>query len=131
VRCFAQPDRRESLEDVFAELVSGRIGNFHILKWRIAMALQTDAASGVAVGSVWSALNEAWPDLESLALHTGWPIEEVRTIGVYRGVSTRYSFPTLREYRDAFEAAGFEVMSVAVPSYELGDRCPTLVADRR
>lgn len=131
VRCFAQVEERESLDAVFDDLARGRIGNFHILKWRITMALQESAGSGVAVGSVWSALDDAWPELDRLAERTGWPVEEVRTIGVYRGVATRYTFPTLAEYRDVLAAAGFVVAGVAIPSYELGERCPILVIEPR
>jgi SAM-dependent methyltransferase len=129
VRCFAQVEKRETLEDVFADLSAGRVGNFHILKWRLAMALQPSAEAGVSVGSVWSALNDAWPDLDRLAEHTGWPVEQVRTIEVYRGVETRYTFPTLEEYCRVFASAGWRVVDVAVPSYELGERCPTLVIE--
>jgi SAM-dependent methyltransferase len=129
VRCFAQVEERETLDGVFADLDRGRIGNFHVFKWRLVMALQQSAEAGVSVGSVWSALDDAWPDLDRLAEQTRWPVEEVRTIEAYRGVETRYTFPTLEEYRRVFASAGWRVVDVAIPSYELGERCPTLVVE--
>ena len=131
VRCFAQIERREPLGDVLEDLAKGRVRNVPILKWRLAMALQESAEAGVAVGDVWSALQGAWPDLDRLAEHAGWPVEEVRTIEAYRGIATRYTFPTLSEYRAVFEASGFDVVDVATPGYELGERCPTVVLEPR
>ena len=129
VRLFVSPDARESVEGVLDHLERGRIGSFHVLKWRLAMALQPDAETGVAMGWVWSALDDAFGDRERLAARHSWPIEEVRTIEVYRGVETRYSFPTLAEYRLAFTAAGFSIARVSTPPYELGECCPTLVLE--
>ena len=129
IRCYVQPDIRETPDEVFADLFRGRIGNFHVLKWRLAMALQSDAEGGVAVRSVWRTLQVAWKDLDLLAERFAWPIAEVLTIEAYRHVDTRYSFPTLAQYREFFSAAGFAVTQLATPSYELGERCPTFVLE--
>jgi SAM-dependent methyltransferase len=130
IRCFAQSEKRETVEDVFADLSGGLIGNFHVLKWRLAMALQLEAEAGVAVGSVWSALHATWPRLDLLARRFGWPEVEVQTIEAYRHGETRYTFPRLAQYLRLFPEAGFSVVKVATPTYELGERCPTLVLER-
>jgi hypothetical protein len=52
----------------------------------------------------------------------------VRTIEAYRGLATRYSFPSLAELRAVIAEAGFSILEVVTPGYELGDRCPTIVA---
>jgi SAM-dependent methyltransferase len=127
IRCFTHPDERETVADVFADLANERIGNFHVLKWRLAMALQPDVETGVAVGSVWSALHAVWSDLNLLANRFGWPIEVVRTIEAYRGIETRYSFPTLAEYDELFSQFGFRIDEILTPAYQLGQRCPTLL----
>jgi hypothetical protein len=129
VRCYAQTEKRETIDDVFTDLDMGRIGNFHVLKWRLAMALQLHADVGVSVGSVWSALHSAWKDLDLLAERFAWPIEQVRTIESYRNMETRYTFPTFAQYRRIFSAVGLSVIEVSTPSYELGERCPTLVLE--
>ncbi len=66
-------------------------------------------------------------DLAALARNFGWPIAEVRTIEAYRGVPTRYSFPTRAEFLSTARAAGFGATATIVPGYELGERCPSLL----
>ena len=104
------------------------IGNFHILKWRLAMAIQRSLSEGVAVGSVWNVLNDHWPDLAALASHRNWRLAEVETIHAYRGVETRYTFPSWTEYRALFLMMGFRLAVAEFPGYELGERCPTVTA---
>jgi SAM-dependent methyltransferase len=126
-RCFVLPEEPERVEDVLADLSAGRTGGFHAFKWRLVMALQPDAESGVVLADVWDAFHEAEADLASLAGRCGWPLEAVRTIEAYRGVEARYSFPALGQLRDLFLDANFSVADVLWPGYELGDRCPSLV----
>ncbi|MEX2207831.1 MAG: hypothetical protein WEF50_16520 [Myxococcota bacterium] len=95
------------------------------------MALQSDARSGVAVERVWDLVHEVWPDLDALADRAGWPRDEVASIGFYRAADARYNFPTLAEYLEFFRSVGFDVVGVDTPSYELGERCPTLVLAKR
>lgn len=127
-RCFVQPACAESVADVLSDLSTGRAGSFHAFKWRLAMALQVDARAGVVLEDVWNALAAAEPDLDALADRCGWRIESVRTIEAYRGLATRYSFPALGELRAVIEDARFSIRDVFLPDYELGDRCPTIVA---
>lgn len=125
-RAFVQAEGRETVAAVLADTADGRAGGFHAWKWRLAMALQPDAESGVRVAEVWDALHRTHGDIEGLARTCRWPVEVVRTIDAYRGVETRYSFPTLAALKDLFLDEGFAVRDVSTPTYELGDRCPTL-----
>lgn len=126
-RCFVQPGEPESIGDVLAALDHGPRGSFHAFKWRLAMALQPDAETGVVLAEVWEALYEAEPEIEDLSRRCGWRIEAVRTIDAYRGVSARYSFPSLDALCGLLSDAGFEILDRFHPAYELGERCPTLV----
>ena len=129
IRCFVQTDVLETPDDVFADLSQGRIGSFHALKLRLAMAMQSDPQAGVVVETVWSILHSKWPELDRLAKCFAWPLEEVLTIQAYRNVDTRYSFPALAQYGEFFAGAGFSTIQLATPSYELGGRCPTFVLE--
>lgn len=126
-RCFVKPDPNETVDQVFEALLRGEMGNFHVLKWRMAMALQPDAEAGVAVGSVWQEFSRMWKDPSLLADRFQWPLAEVRTIEVYRNVDTRYTFPTLAQYHETFVTRDFHVVETVTPSYELGERCPSFV----
>lgn len=125
MRYFLRPGHPETVDRVVDELWRGRIGNFHVFKWRLAMALHGTLEEGVRLGDIWDAWHRAAPEPDKLAAHLGWPPETVNTIYNYRGVDTRYSFPTLEEARAS--AGAFEIVAMHLPSYELGERCPTLI----
>jgi SAM-dependent methyltransferase len=126
IRFFLRPGISERVDTVIGDLLHGRIGNFHVFKWRLAMALHGNLEEGVRLADIWDAWHSAVPDPESLAVKLDCPREILRTIDNYRDVETRYTFPTLAEARAAFAFAFIEAESFS-PRYELGDRCPTLV----
>jgi len=130
MRFFVQPDRAESPEAVFTDLENGRIGNFHILKWRLAMSLQECFAVGVRLGDIWEAWHAEGIDADALSQRMNWPLNAVASIDAYRNVDTRYTFPTLAELR-ACLSDYFAERSCFFPDYELGDRCPTLTLSPR
>lgn len=125
MRYFVRPDSDEPVACVIDDLWQRRIGNFHVFKWRLAMALHGTLEQGVRLGDVWAVWHEAVPDPEKLATHLGWPAAVVNTINNYRNVDTRYSFPTLTEVRAC--TGEFAIEAMHVPAYELGERCPTLI----
>ena len=127
VRCFVQAKTPEPVGGVLEDLARGRVGGFHAFKWRLAMALQADSERGVVLADVWDALQEAEPDLVALSSRIGWPVEVIRTIDAYRGVGARYWFPSSDTLRDLLSNAGFAILDVIHPAYELGDRCPSMV----
>jgi SAM-dependent methyltransferase len=124
IRVFIRPDAAESLTAVFNDLRAGRIGSFHAFKWRLAMALHTDLRRGVRLGDIWNAWNEEGPDV--LARTLNWPIETVGTIDAYCGLDTRYTYPTLSEFRHAL-STHFSETACVHKGYELGQRCPTFL----
>jgi hypothetical protein len=101
----------------------------HSLKWRIAMALQADDATGVSVQAIRDAFIAAIPDRDALAARTGWPRGEIDTIDAYAGADAVYTFPWLRTVERTCSGY-FAVDEVAWPHYELADRCPTVVFRR-
>lgn len=125
MRYFLRPERAETVAVVVDDLWQRRIGNFHVFKWRLAMALHGTLEQGVRLRDIWDAWHAAVPDPAQLAAHLGWPPAVVNTIHNYRDVDTRYSFPTLAEARAL--TGGFRVIATHVPAYELGERCPTLI----
>lgn len=125
MRHFLRPDLQEPVGRVFDDLRQKRIGNFHVFKWRLAMALHGPLEQGVRLGDVWDAWHQQVPDPRALAAALDWPLAVVNTIQNYRDVDTRYTFPTLEEVRAL--SVGFSITGIHVPAYEIGDRCPTLV----
>lgn len=126
LRFFVRPDAPESPDAVCDALHAGRIGNLHVFKWRLAMALHRDLGSGVRLADIWRAWHEAVPEPIGLMATLGWPADLLETIDGYRDVETCYTFPTLDEVRAAL-APAFRECLLHTPDYELGERCPTLV----
>jgi len=130
LRLFCRPEPHESLEQVFAALARGSIGNFHVFKWRLAMAVQGAATRGARLGDIWQAFREGAGSVATLAAQSGWPEPVVGTIDGYRDVNDRYSYSTEQEVIDVL-APHFEHVETWRPSYELGERCPHLSFRRR
>jgi hypothetical protein len=130
MRLFVEPEERESPADVFRDLSRGMIGSFHVFKFRLAMALQAGPGAGVRPAAVWQAWAESNIDEAELHTRTGWPIDVIRTIHLYRDSSAVYCFPTLRQAEQVC-AGRFDVESISIPDYEMAERFPTLVLRRR
>ena len=132
LRLYAPVGERESPADVLRDLTEGRISNPNILKLRLGMAMMADVDEGVELDAMWRAVHEVAPDLEALAARIGWEAEHALVLNTYRGSTLRYHFVTVDQVRAMFcaEPGGFELAGLRVPSYELGERCPTLVFRR-
>lgn len=126
MRFFVRPKVREETQQVFDDLQAGRIGNFHVFKWRLAMSLHGTSEEGVQLADIWDAWHGARINTSALATRLGWMPESIATIDVYRDVPTRYSFPLLAEVR-AVMTGYFSECAHHVGEYELAERCPTLV----
>jgi len=124
IRHFVRPEQKERVEDVFRDLIAGSIGNFHILKWRLAMALHGSIEEGVCVGDIWRAWDESDIDKSFLIDNLCWSEDSINTIDNYRDAEARYTFPTLAEVNSVADQF-FDTVRVETPGYELGERCPT------
>jgi hypothetical protein len=130
LRFFVLPAALEAPAKVFSDLAEGRIGSFHTFKFRLAMALQPEPGAGVVLDDVWRCWTDAGIDELRLQAATGWPLEAIRTIQLYRGKLVKHTYPTIEQVRDVF-SGGWDVELNVTPDYEMGDRCPLFVFRRR
>lgn len=132
LRLFVPPSEPETADAVLADLLAGKVPNLNVLKLRLGMALQESPAQGVELSSVWNALCGDWSDYERLARRIGWEQGHLSAIDSYRGSRNRYYFVTVGQVVDLFcvDPGGFETVAVEVPTYHLGERCPTVVLRR-
>ena len=126
MRFFLRPSQSEDVKTVFEELRANSIGNFHIFKWRLAMALQKSLEEGIPVANIWETWQQEVPNPEKFLQKLGWPVELLATINIYKDSPSVYRFPTLKEARQSF-SSNFTEVSCYTPSYELGERFITLV----
>ena len=131
-RLFAVPEERESFDKVFQDLLDGKIPDINQLKLRLWMAIYKDITQNLQIKQVWEVFHQAVPDLNSLASQIGWPLEPLLTIKAYQNYQTRCVFPSVDEVRQLFcdNPGGFRFEAVKVPTYELGECCPTVVFRR-
>jgi SAM-dependent methyltransferase len=125
MRAFVQPDPPEPLSALFDDLNAGRIGDFHVFKWRLNMALHENVDVGVRLGDIWDTFDARIGHPRALAEQRGWPLVAVETIDAYRDSDARYTYPSLADLRRVLEPFFEEEACVYLP-YELGERCPTL-----
>jgi hypothetical protein len=94
------------------------------------MTLQPSIAQSVAWGEVWDAWNAAVPEPEALLRELGWKPEVLRTIEVNRGSVDRVTFPNLTELKSVLVET-FHITRLVIPGYEMGERCPIVIARPR
>ncbi len=129
-RVFVRPQEPESMQDIADALVAGRIGSVNALKLRLLAALHGLQGHGTRMGDAWSAWKEL-PVPPQVTLNApGWTGPELAGIEGYRGLDTRYYLPTLAELRSV-QAEQFDEVACHVGDYELAERCPTLIWQRK
>jgi SAM-dependent methyltransferase len=130
-RTFATPEEGETLDAVRAATMSGRIASLHAFKWRLAMAVVAQSGSAnIRVTRIRDAFHALFPDQAALMAATGWAVDEIDTIEVYKDSVVSFSFPRLSELL-AIVPAGFRHLRVlSAGSYELVERCPIVVMER-
>lgn len=130
IRGYLTPDVPETLAQVRDATLAGAAGNFHALKWRVAMAVAGAGGDpNVAVADILGAFNHAFPDRARLAHASGWPLTTIDEIDAYRDSPAVYSFVTRDQMRAAAPAWLTDLRFVPAGSYPLADRCPLIVAD--
>jgi SAM-dependent methyltransferase len=131
-RLFTPPAEKEPARSVLDDLLAGRVANLNILKLRLGMALQGSVEGGVAVKEVWNTLRALAPDWGTLALRLDWPVAHLAAIDVYRESDARYHFMSVAQVTELFCGEGrFASLGFDVPDYDLGERCPIIVFERR
>ena len=130
IRCYIQPDRRESPDDLVEQIYSDGPETFHQFKFRLLMALQANAIEGIAVRHVYDYWASHTSDASRPLSGPGWNQVAFHLMALYRGVDTVHTFPTRDELREILDQFFVEV-DISIPSYYLGERCPTIVLKSR
>lgn len=131
IRCYLRPEKAETLSEVRQETLAGHVGNFHALKWRIAMAVLGDGPDpDIPIDAILSAFNTTFPDRAELVAATGWPSVLIDDIDAYAGHDTVYSFPSRSQLSDFMAGESWNSHYEETTGYPLAERCPLIVANR-
>ncbi len=129
-RLFASPEETEPLERIRDDAYRGAIGNFHALKWRVAMAaVRASGEPNIPVRSIRDTFMRLFPDRDELSRATGWTRADIDTIDVYDGSAEVYAFPTRRQFLEAARGIFAPGRLVEAGAYPLAERCPLLVLE--
>lgn len=127
LRCYVQPDRQESIAEVFAALFERKIIAIDSFKLRLFMAVQKSVREGTAVRELYRVVSSYQLSHDQMVNEFGWSPSAIATFQNWRDADTIYNFPTLSELNDVaaefFEPPEYRIAT----SYECSDRCPTLV----
>jgi SAM-dependent methyltransferase len=131
-RVFTSPDEPETVAAVVRATWQRGITRFQTLKFRLAMAIASEQGSpNIAVQTTHRVFEQNFPDRGHLAAATGWERKEIDTIDIYATSPVSYTFPTRRQCEAIVPAEFVNARFVSAPNYELAERYPLLVAERR
>lgn len=114
---------REKIKDIIIDVQSGRLRNFHELKFRVAMSLQTNSDEGVTQDAIYNIVK----DIPKLELNPAFSKSDLKTLEFYKGKEARLYFPTAEEYIELFSKY-FHKVHLTYPKYQFGGCCPTITA---
>jgi SAM-dependent methyltransferase len=131
IRAFCAPAQPACLSAIENDPTEGGSGNFHALKWRIAMALAPSRPrAAVLVSDILAAFNAMFPDRSKLASECGWSLEDIATIDAYEGADHKLGFPTLASFVALSERSFSHVRVIEAAGYPLAERCPTIACTK-
>lgn len=125
-RAFVSLPFQEGLNTVISDARAGLVPNFHVFKWRVAMAVQASAAIGVKQHDVWRAVRSSGLRFGTLP-QPGFSKRAVGTIRHYEGKDDRLHFPCSESYASSLSCF-FRRVDSETPAYPLGERCPIFAA---
>jgi hypothetical protein len=131
-RIYLTPDIRETVEAVAATAWQGIARSFVFFKFRLAMAIAAERADpSVPVISIYEAFASHFPDRGRLSVATGWDRSEIDRIDLYKNSPEIYNFPTRQQALSIIPSNFANARFVPVGTYELAERCPLLVFERK
>jgi SAM-dependent methyltransferase len=131
-RVFSAPDQAETIAAIKDASLNRTIGSFHSYKWRIGMALAaTDRQFNTSFAAIYDAFNAMFPDRDRLERETGWSRPQIDQIEQYKGGGSVLSFPPRDRLVELASKSFAGVRFVDAGTYELAERCPLLVMQRR
>jgi SAM-dependent methyltransferase len=126
IREFIAPDQQETLDMIADDLKHNRVANFHAYKFRVAMAIQKSFSEGVSQNDIWSTI----VSLTRFHPQHSFSPPDLETGRVYKGKSDRLYFPTIDEFCTILREQ-MPFVTVKYPTYDFGDRCPSVTASLR
>jgi SAM-dependent methyltransferase len=130
LRLYVRPEQMESPDVVIDALLDGWTDNFNAFKLRLMMAMSPDPDYSIRVADTFDLWSSRGFDYDDLSRQIGISRETIEAMDNYRGSATCYNFPP-NTYVAGHFARHFDLIDTFMPTYTLGERCPTLLLARR
>ena len=124
VRAFCRSTQASSIAALFEELVSDRVDNLDLFRWRLAMLAHGESAEGVVLGKVWRIWRDHARDAQSDARR--WSADQRVNMARWENVQARFSFPSISELR-VLASPGFELVTCEWPGYPSAEHFPRIL----
>ena len=129
LRVFVGAEQGESREQVCHAALNGEMKGFHAFKWRLSMAIASEADDrNLCVAETLATFDRLIPDRNKLEAATGWSMDDIETIDFYRDSKTLYCYPALSQVRRIIPY-GLRETGIIYGHYELAERCPLMVIE--
>lgn len=123
LRAFCAHEHTENPEQIVHRAKHRKFTSFHDFKLMLLGALQQgDIQTGVALASAWQMFHEHFPNMDDCAAQTGWSIEAIRTIDLYKANTKRYFLATPAEIESVLSTR-FKLIHLSAPPTPWS--CPT------
>jgi hypothetical protein len=124
-RFFLRPEHNESLDSLKQKIINQHFDNFSAFKLTLLMTLQHDVNKGVCLKEVWDCWDQHFKQIVFAYQHNlAWADDAVNVINNYKNKHVFYTFPTLVEVKNHLQK-NLREEKIFIPSYQLGDHCPT------
>lgn len=95
IRAFCAPQNPESPEQILRRAQRGELKNVHDFKLLLLGALQQGTVeTGVELAHAWQVFHAHFPEIQNCITQTGWSIQTIRTLDLYKDNPQRYYLAT-------------------------------------
>lgn len=100
--------------------------NFNAFKWMMFMTYTDETHNKIKVVNILKFFNEIAPDREVVAKHTGWSLDQINTIDIYKNSDWELIVMTKKEWLETIPKDAIDVKFTYQDDYDLAELCPIL-----
>jgi len=125
-RIFHKPTDKITRDMLIDILTKPATVNFNAFKWMMFMAYAEEAHDKIKVRNILKFFNEIAPVREFVAKDTGWSMDEINTIDLYKESDWELIVMTKKEWLETVPKGATNVKFTYNDDYDLAELCPIL-----
>ena len=100
--------------------------NFNAFKWMMFMCYAEESHSKVKLTNILKLFNQLFPDREVVSKNTGWSINDINTIDLYKDTDWEVIVMNKKEWLETIPKDANNVKFTYQDDYDLAELCPVL-----